>query len=125
VEVAKFLKLMEDKLIHTFECPVCGEDLRKTFQASATDANKGNCILCKMGIQFNSYVTHHGHPGCEVRVQYPIAYADPVLRSRLRSEWVGVHGSELVSKSGRYVEARWVPIAQEIARKYNAERKPI
>lgn len=125
VEVAKFLKVMQHLLLHNFECPVCGEDLRQTYQASPLDPNRGNCVVCKLGIQFNTFVKHEGHPGCEVRVQYPVAQSDVTLRLRLRNEWIKVFGAELVSNSGKYDQGRWVPIAQEVARKYNAERKPV
>lgn len=127
-EVAKFLMVTQANRIDVFECPVCGEDIRKTYQKGLIKG-RGNCICCKMGIQMEHTITHEGHtePGgfpCQVIVTYPVSMCDPELRKRLRQAWVHLHGEVAVSKSGAIDLERWIAEAREIQDKYNQERKP-
>jgi hypothetical protein len=121
--VAEFLVVTEANRIDVFECPVCGEDLRKTYQQLLTPG-RGNCNCCKLGIQMVHTVNHVDHPNCSVQITYPVSLADPELIKRLRRAWVHLHGTVLASQQEGIDLERWIGEAKEIMDKYNASRRP-
>lgn len=125
-KAALFLVEVKANIITTFACPVCGEDLRRTYQQGLTPY-RGNCVCCKLGIQMNHDLVHEGHEGCAVRVRFPVSLCDPQLTKELRQAWVKKHGTVLVSKKDEEDKVDlddWVKVAQDIAAGYNARRKP-
>lgn len=129
LKVAEFLLVTKANRIDTFQCPVCNEDLRKTYQ-QGIQVGRGNCVCCKLGIQMQHTITHEGHTEpsgapCSVVVTYPVSMADPELMKRLRKAWTHMQGERLVSQTGGFDLETWVLEAQDIARKYNTERKPV
>jgi endogenous inhibitor of DNA gyrase (YacG/DUF329 family) len=125
--VAEFLIVTQANRIDTFTCPVCGEDLRNTFQKGLV-WGRGNCVCCKMGVQMQHRIAHEGHtePGgfpCEVVVTYPVSMCDPELQKRLRKAWTHLHGETQVSKTGQIDLEKWIAEAKEIQDRYNTSRK--
>lgn len=118
-----FLVEVKPNLITTFECPVCREDLRRTFQFGI-QRGRGSCICCKMGIQMVHDLVHEGHEGCSVTVNFPVSLCDPELTKRLRRAWVHLFGEILASRQEGIDLERWVAEAQEIMAVYNSSRKP-
>lgn len=124
--VAEFIVVTKANRIDVFECPVCGEDLRNTYQDFGT--GRGNCNCCKLGIQMVHTVTHTDHEGCSVAIRYPVSLSDPELMRRLRQAWVHLNGTTLVSRKEDEDKAdldRWVEEAVNIMTVYNASRKPM
>jgi hypothetical protein len=126
-KVTEFLIVTQDNRIDTFECPVCHEDIRNTFQ-KGLKWGCGNCVCCKMGIQMQHRIGHEGHTdpsaqACEVIVTYPISMCDPELRKRLRKAWVHLHGQALVSQSGQIDLGKWLGEAKNIQDVYNQSRR--
>lgn len=126
-KVAEFLVVTKANRIDVFECPVCGEDLRQTYQQLLTPG-RGNCNCCKLGIQMVHTVAHEGHENCSVDIRYPVSLSDPELIRRLRQQWVKMHGTTLVSQKADEDKADldlWVQEAVQIMDRYNASRKPM
>jgi hypothetical protein len=129
-KVAEFLVVTKANRIDVFECPVCGEDLRQTYQDFGT--GRGNCNCCKLGIQMTHTVNHAEHhleggAPCSVDIRYPVSLSDPELISRLRKAWVHMNGTTLVSQKDDGDKADldlWVQEAVNIMTVYNQSRKP-
>ena len=120
--VAQFLVETKANRIDVFACPVCNEDLRKTYQDFGR--GRGNCNCCKLGIQMVHHINHAGHPDCGVTLRYPVALADPALRLKLREAWVHLHGTVLASVQGGIDLDRWIGEAKELMDRYNTSRRP-
>lgn len=129
-EVMKFLLVIKPNLISDYACPVCREDLRETYNPHQSEPGRGNCAMCKLGIQMTHRIRHENHDGCEVLMTYPVSLCDPSLTKLLREAWVKMHGETLLSAKlllrveQSWDQTDWVNEALRIQQRYDARRRP-
>lgn len=93
-ELVKFINLTAPYAIPTEHCPVCGGHLGTVYVPFQARPFKGNCQVCKLGIQMQHRVAHEGHVldyttgrMCEYRMTTPIALVQRDTVLLLREQW--------------------------------------
>jgi transcription elongation factor Elf1 len=121
-----FIRSIHDYTIPTFFCPVCGTDLRSSYQEQPDQQKRpgqGTCRICHLGIQMRHEIAHEDHminaetkEMCAYRVTMPVALANHVTTRLLHDKWVAMRMPRrplTVEEDGN-----WIAAARALVKKY-------
>lgn len=127
IRLEAFARSIHSYTIPTFFCPVCGADLRGSYQDQANQTKfpgQGTCRVCCLGIQMRHVIEHEGHTLnietgelCAYRVTLPVALANCITTKLLHDKWIAMK----IPRRPLTAEERgnWVTEAKALVKKYS------